>query len=117
MAQLHQLPPPLNVSALLMGKHVESERLEFKEGWNPESILHTICAYANDFHNLGGGYIIVGAKEINGIAMFPPSGLPVDSLDVIQKDLIQLGHSAIQPTYHPIAFPYLVEDRHLLVIW
>ena len=100
-----------------MGKHVESERLEFKEGWNPESILHTICAYANDFHNLGGGYIIVGAKEINGIAMFPPSGLPVDSLDVIQKDLIQLGHSAIQPTYHPIAFPYLVEDRHLLVIW
>jgi ATP-dependent DNA helicase RecG len=100
-----------------MGKHVESERLEFKEGWNPEAILHTICAYANDFHNLGGGYIIVGAKEISGIAMFPPSGLPVNSLDAIQKDLIQLGNSAIQPTYHPIAFPYLVEDRHLLVIW
>ena len=117
MAQLHQLPPPLNVSTLLKGKHVESERLEFKEGWNPEPILHTICAYANDFHNLGGGYIIVGAKEINGVAAFPPSGLPVSSLDAIQKDLIQLGHSAIQPTYHPIAFPCLVEDRHLLVIW
>ncbi len=71
MAQLHQLPPPHNVSALLKGKHVESERLEFKEGWNPEPILHTICAYANDFHNLGGGYIIVGAKEVDGVAMLP----------------------------------------------
>jgi ATP-dependent DNA helicase RecG len=43
--------------------------------------------------------------------------LPVNSLDAIQKELIKLGYSAIQPTYHPIAFPCLVEDRHLLVIW
>jgi len=117
MAQSHQLPPPLNVPDLLRGKHVESERLEFKEGWNPEPILHTICAFANDFHNLGGCYIIIGAKEVDGVAVMPPSGLPVNSLDAIQKALIQLGHTAIQPTYHPIAFPCTVEDSHLLVIW
>jgi hypothetical protein len=29
---------------------VESERIEFKEGWNPLSVLHTLCAFANDFH-------------------------------------------------------------------
>jgi len=22
---------------------------------NPEVVLHTLCAFANDFHNLGGG--------------------------------------------------------------
>jgi hypothetical protein len=36
---------------------VEWERLEFKRGWNPEAVLHTLCAFANDFHNLGGGFV------------------------------------------------------------
>lgn len=117
MMPAQPLPPPLNVQVLLRGKHVESERLEFKEGWNPEPVLHTICAFANDFHNLGGGYIIVGVKEANGVAVLPPTGLPVNSLDAIQKELIRLGHAAILPVYHPIAFPCIVEDRHILVIW
>ena len=46
---------PININQLLNGKAVEWERLEFKKGWNPEDILHTICAFANDFHNLDGG--------------------------------------------------------------
>ena len=50
------MPLPIDISALLAGSLIESERLEFKEGWNPEAVLHTLCAFANDFHNLGGGY-------------------------------------------------------------
>lgn len=49
------MPLPLNIDGLLHGKAVEWERLEFKEGWNPIRTLHTLCAFANDFHNLGGG--------------------------------------------------------------
>ena len=49
------MPLPINIHELLRGKSVEWERLEFKEGWNPLGTLHTICAFANDFHNLGGG--------------------------------------------------------------
>jgi ATP-dependent DNA helicase RecG len=40
---------------VLQGCPVEWERLEFKRGWNPEAVLHTLYAFANDFHNLGGG--------------------------------------------------------------
>ena len=45
---------------------MEWERLEFKRGWNPEAVLHTLCAFANDFHNLGGGYIFLGIADDNG---------------------------------------------------
>ncbi len=66
---------PINIRELLRGKNVEWERLEFKEGWNPLGTLHTICAFANDFHNLGGGYIIVGVGEKGGQPVLPPKGL------------------------------------------
>jgi len=35
---------PININDLLHGKPVEWERLEFKEGWNPEAVLHTDAA-------------------------------------------------------------------------
>ena len=46
---------PVNIHEVLQGRPVEWERLEFKRGWNPEAVLHTLCAFANVFHNLGGG--------------------------------------------------------------
>jgi ATP-dependent DNA helicase RecG len=54
---------PLNIDELITGKIFESERLEFKEGFNPDAIIKTICAFANDINNWGGGYIIIGIKE------------------------------------------------------
>ncbi len=32
---------PLDINALLHGRTVEWERLEFKRGWNPVDVLHT----------------------------------------------------------------------------
>jgi len=54
---------PININQLISGKTVEWERIEFREGWNPERVLKTICAFANDFNNWGGGYIILGISE------------------------------------------------------
>ena len=51
---------PINIEALITKNVIESERIEFKQGWNPQVILHSICAFANDFNNLGGGYLVVG---------------------------------------------------------
>ena len=111
------MPLPINISDLLHGKSVEWERLEFKAGWNPLDILHTICAFANDFHNLGGGYIVVGVAEKGGRPVLPPVGLNPDHFDAIQKDILNSGYSAIQPSYHPIVAPYQVEGASILVIW
>jgi ATP-dependent DNA helicase RecG len=79
---------PVNINQLISGKAVEWDRLEFKRGWNPEEIIHSICAFANDINNWGGGYIVVGIKENEGVPELPPVGLSQDSLDKIQKESV-----------------------------
>lgn len=56
---------PINLTNLLHQRTIESERVEYKASWNPESIVHTLSAFANDFHNLGGGYVVVGKIKEN----------------------------------------------------
>ncbi len=114
---MKKLSLPISLNAVLCGKTVEWERLEYKRGWNPESVMHTICAFANDFHNLGGGYIVIGVAEENGRPVLPPEGLAPETIDAIQKELLNLGHSAIQPMYHPLTAPYEIDGKWILVIW
>jgi ATP-dependent DNA helicase RecG len=108
---------PINIVEVLHGRLVEWERLEFKAGWNPEAVLHTMCAFANDFHNLGGGYIFVGIAAEEGRPLLPPSGLDPNGFDAIQQELLHMGFHRMQPAYHPICAPYELEGRHFLVIW
>ena len=104
---------PININDLLTARTVEWERLEFKAGWNPKAVLHTMCAFANDFHNLGGGYIIIGVKEDNGRPVLPPAGLPVRQIDAVQKEIVELGYRIV-PYYHPIIAPYEIDGKHNL---
>ena len=76
-----------------------------------------IRAVANDFHNLGGGYVVLGVEERNGLPRLPPKGIDPERIDAVQKELLQLGQSAIQPRYHPITATYNVEGRTILVLW
>lgn len=108
---------PINIDDLLSARTVESERIEFKESWNPETILHSICAFANDFHNLGGGYIVVGVAEKDGVAQLPPKGLTDNEIDHIQKKLMQMERNYIQPSYNTLTGVYDVSGKRILVIW
>ncbi len=108
---------PINIDHLLRQRTIEGERVEYKSGWNPQSVLHTICAFANDFHNLGGGYIVLGVEEQNGSPVLPPKGIPPDSIDAIHKELLNLGNSAIRPYYHPLTGTYDIDGRTILVLW
>ena len=65
------MPIPVNINELLHAKAVESSRIEFKADYNPAPILRTICAFANDIDNMGGGYILIGVEEENGVPVFP----------------------------------------------
>ncbi len=111
------MPLPINIAEVLHGKTVEWERLEFKKGWNPEDVLHTMCAFANDVHNLGGGYIFIGIEEKDGSAVLPPSGISASRIDKIQKEILNLGHHAIQPSYHPLTAQYQIDGKNIMVIW
>ena len=79
------MPLPINIENLLSGRTVESERIEYKEGWNPAAIYRSICAFANDFSNIGGGYVIIGVKAKDGIPERPVKGIPENQLDSIQQ--------------------------------
>ena len=108
---------PINLQDLLLQRTIEGERVEYKAGWNPQRVLHTICAFANDFHNLGGGYVVLGVEELNGQSVLPPKGIDAGRIDSVQNELLRLGQFAIQPHYHPLTGVYEVEGRTILVLW
>lgn len=107
---------PINIEDLVNGQTVEWERIEFKRGWNPEEIIHTLCAFANDLNNWGGGYVIVGIEENQGKAILPPHGINQGDLDDIQGDILSLAHQ-ISPNYFPLVQPYVISNKHILVLW
>lgn len=93
----------INLENLLRQRQVEGERIEYKAGWNPDAILRTLCAFANDFENLGGGYVVIGQDcDASGMPVFPPVGVPDDQLDKIQQELLGFCN-LIQPPYFPSA--------------
>ncbi|WP_281773081.1 AlbA family DNA-binding domain-containing protein [Haemophilus parahaemolyticus] len=108
---------PININDLLTRRTIEDERIEFKESWNPEAILHTLCAFANDFHNLGGGYVIVGVAEKEGIPQLPPKGLQPEQIDKIHKELLQLEKHDIVPAFHTLTATYEIQGKLILVLW
>lgn len=50
---------PIKIETLLEGRKVERNRIEYKEGFNPSEIVHTICGYANDIAGVDGGYLVI----------------------------------------------------------
>jgi len=106
---------PINIEKLIKGQVVETERIEYKSGWNPEKVIHTMCAFANDINNLGGGYIVVGVEENNGIPQLPPKGLKKNELDAIQKKLVELSNT-IQPAYFGISDIAEIQGKPVLML-
>lgn len=108
---------PLSLEDLLHGHMIESTRIELKQGFNPERVVHTICAFANDIDNIGGGYIILGVAEDkdarDGARVV---GIDAADIDLIMKKLEGFCH-AIEPLYEPICEPRDYEGRMLIVIW
>ena len=94
------MPLPINIEVLLSEHVIESERIELKKGWNPQVILHSICAFANDFNNLGGGYIVVGVEENDGLAVMPPFGIDRGSVEELRPLNVGLLMFSDDPTQH-----------------
>jgi len=91
-------------------------RIEFKTTWDPEASLKTICAFANDLDNWGGGYIVIGVEEKNGIPQRPLIGVSLDKVDEWQKSIFNKC-KMISPDYSPIIDKQEYENKTFLVIW
>ena len=107
---------PVSIEKLLNENIVEWARIEFKEGWNPDSTLKTISAFANDIDNWGGGYIVIGVKEENGKILKPITGLNEESVDHIQKEILKYC-KYLKPNYVPQSEPVYYEGKMVLLIW
>ncbi|MCY2965355.1 MAG: putative DNA binding domain-containing protein, partial [Planctomycetota bacterium] len=113
---------PISLDDLIHARSIESTRLEFKKTWDEFTrlaVLETICAFANDFQNLNGGYVVLGIEESTesaGRPVLPPVGLDEQNLDEIQKQ-IRGECKKIDPEYQPVLEPVIFQDRQILVIW
>lgn len=107
---------PININQLINRRVVENARVEYKGDWNPEPIIHSICAFANDIDNWGGGYIIIGIEEENGMPKLPPKGIEKESFARINKELLQRCN-LIEPRYVPVVEHTEYEGKGVLVLW
>lgn len=107
---------PLKLETLLDGRVVEQDRIEYKKGWNPSDIIHTICAFANDFTNTNGGYIVIGIDEQNGRPILPPEGIDEDELDRVQKEIFQYCN-LIEPRYIPHSEVIEYQNKWVIYLW
>ena len=111
---------PINADDLLRGRPIESARIEFKAGWNPDTtgfqVLKTICAFANDLQSLNGGYVVIGVAEPEGRAVRPVTGLSGAEIDAAQR-WIRGRCKAMRPGYSPILSPEVLDGRDVLVVW
>ncbi len=114
------MPAPfVSAKSLLEERRVESYQLEFKAGWDEQTkpaIIKTICAFANDLYNHGGGYVVLGVEDAGGKAVLPPKGLSPDSLEQMSKELLGQVKKWIGPHYVPRVYPDQVDGQHVLVV-
>ena len=111
---------PINVDDLLRRRTVESERIEFKGAWDTQrtgpQVIRTICAFANDLHNLNGGYVVIGVDEEQGRSVLPPRGLSTEEVEAAQR-WIRGQCNRLDPEYPPVLSPERIDGRMVLVVW
>ena len=99
----------------------ESEQVEWKRRVaDPEDLLRTIAAFANDYQNMGGGYVVCGAEELRDVHGFPRvefPGLTAQRFREIESKVMADARTKISPPVTPITeeIPGSVEGQRVLV--
>jgi ATP-dependent DNA helicase RecG len=93
---------PISTQDLLYHRGVEAARVELKSSWNEgptaQQVLETICAFANDYYNVNGGYVVLGIEERDGVAQLSPKGLDPSALERIQRWIRAIASGWTQST-------------------
>ena len=100
----------------------ESEQVEWKESVaDPDDVAATLCAFANDLANLGGGYVVCGARETkdaHGFQALERIGLEPNRLREIEGKVLALCRDRISPSIAPLIeeLPAATPERRILVL-
>lgn len=106
---------PISFENLIKNNVVESARIEYKKSLIAEVVLHTIDAFANDIDNWGGGYIVIGMNEVNGVIDMETSGLKKSEIDKINKDILMISN-LIEPKYIPVVDNVTYKRKNFVLI-
>lgn len=108
----------ISIEDLLNKRKVERYKIEFKKGWTPADIYHSICAL-HDFDNLWGCYVLVDAEENEyGIVKRPILGINIKTVDGFLKQMIgfnnmfapfYLPRPSVEEEYANYGFDYIQE--------
>jgi ATP-dependent DNA helicase RecG len=99
----------------------ESEQTEWKENVaDVDDVVETLTAFANDLQNLGGGYVVCGAKEQKDELGFPRlvrTGLTADRFKEVENTVLARCRSRVSPPLTPLVeeLPSDYDGRRILV--
>src|SRR5436305_15283328 len=99
----------------------ESEQTEWKENVaDVDDVVETFCAFANDLANLGGGYVVCGAREAKDEHGFPylvKTGLTASRLREVESMVLTRCRERVSPPIVPQVeeLPAATDDRRILV--
>ena len=99
----------------------ESDQVEWKENVaDIDKVVATLSAFANDWSNLGGGYVVCGAREEKDEHGFPRVdvvGLSASRLKEIEGKVLAACRERVSPSIAPLVqeLPGKSEDRRILV--
>jgi ATP-dependent DNA helicase RecG len=99
----------------------ENEQTEWKENVGEvDDVVATLCAFANDLQNLGGGYVVCGVKEGKDAHGFPEIvrvGLTAARLKEVEGLVLSRCRERIAPPLAPLVEEVATDDpgRRILV--
>lgn len=99
----------------------ESEQVEWKENVaDVDDVVATLCAFANDLANLGGGRVVCGAREGRDEHGFPRlelSGLTASRLKEVEGVVLARCRERVSPPIDPLVdeVPAADPERRILV--
>lgn len=99
----------------------ENEPTEWKQDTaDINDVVATLCAFANDLQNLGGGYVVCGAKEQKGAHGFPElvrTGLTANRFKEIENTVLARCRDRVSPPVAPLVEELESDDpqRRILV--
>lgn len=99
----------------------ESEQTEWKENVaDVEDVAATLSAFANDLQNLGGGYVVCGAREAKDAHGFPTlvqTGLTALRFKEVENQVLARCRDRVSPPISPLVEEIALPDpdRRILV--
>lgn len=99
----------------------ESERVEWKENVaSIEDVVETITAFSNDYSNLGGGYVVCGARETkdeHGFQKVEMAGMTSARCKEVEGKVLACCRDQVDPPVVPVVSEIQTADpsRRILV--